>query len=547
MFQHCGLSFDKDLGVYVGKNHGVNSFTYADGSETYLLSVLDKVQDKSSLSRELQQHVRDWASLYHLSLERANLLRCFEFYGGGKASVLELGAGCGAITRYLGEQFGLVWAVEGSLARCKCIRKRCVDLDNVRVICGNFFDIPWENIEEKFDLVTLIGVLEYGSLYFSPPSDAASSTLRLAHEVLKENGLLIIAIENKFGVKYWSGCHEDHTGIVFESLQGYPSRKGPTTYGRQELEDLLRRSGFGWVDWYLPFPDYKLPDVIINAQIPELGNRYFVYNWIETPFQDRGFTKRLLLFNESLVVRELSRNNLLPELANSFLVLAYKGNPKEVSKFLGLSGSWVAKKYTLRRAPCFRKCTMLVPGDPPKIIHQRIGEQFPRVCRYKSVVQKIGEEEFVPGDLALFSIFESIVRGDFERELLQTLRAVKDFILNNFSTGLEEEGYPLVSDQAFDVILSNVVKDVKSQELHFIDREWELAEPLPIDYILFRNLLHMYYRFASYLPIKGKPMEQWIIENIQQIFPQYDYRRLVHNMEREKHIATLVASADTEG
>lgn len=210
VLQHCGFLFDKDLGVYVRKNHNVNSFTYADGSETYLLSVLDKAKDRSSLSGELQQYVKDWASLYHLSPERVNLLRCFEFSGGRKASVLELGAGCGAITRYLGEQFGLVWAVEGSLARCRCIRKRCADLDNVQIICSNFFDIPWGNVEKRFDVVTLIGVLEYGSLYFSPPSDAASLTLRIAHELLKEDGLLIIAIENKFGIKYWSGSRRSY-------------------------------------------------------------------------------------------------------------------------------------------------------------------------------------------------------------------------------------------------------------------------------------------------------------------------------------------------
>lgn len=40
--------------------------------------------------------------------------------------------------------------------------------------------------------------------------------LKKIKQLLKPNGKLLIAIENQYGLKYWCGAREDHTGIPFE-------------------------------------------------------------------------------------------------------------------------------------------------------------------------------------------------------------------------------------------------------------------------------------------------------------------------------------------
>lgn len=42
--------------------------------------------------------------------------------------------------------------------------------------------------------------------------------LNMLKPFLKENGKVLLAIENKFGLKYWCGAAEDHTGIPFVRL-----------------------------------------------------------------------------------------------------------------------------------------------------------------------------------------------------------------------------------------------------------------------------------------------------------------------------------------
>ena len=100
---------------------GQKKFSYSDGvsQEEVLRGVLRKAADLGSDSRELERHITDWVTEYHLSRKRSQLLRGFAFRRSDR--VLEVGCGCGAITRYLGETFDDVVAIEGSHARAEAL------------------------------------------------------------------------------------------------------------------------------------------------------------------------------------------------------------------------------------------------------------------------------------------------------------------------------------------------------------------------------------------------------------------------------------------
>ncbi len=54
-----------------------NNFAYSDGDneEAYVMQVIASATDTSSTSAELESHIRDWPSEYHLTSKRAHLLR----------------------------------------------------------------------------------------------------------------------------------------------------------------------------------------------------------------------------------------------------------------------------------------------------------------------------------------------------------------------------------------------------------------------------------------------------------------------------------------
>ena len=143
---------------------------------------------------------------------RANLLRPLAGNLLNQARVLELGCGCGAVSRFLAETCAGVCAVEGSSKRAAIAAARCSDLPNIQIIADHIQNLP-EDIG-KFDVVTLIGVLEYAGL-FDNGDCPALALLRKARNFLKEDGCLILALENKMGLKYFAGIPEEHLNIAW--------------------------------------------------------------------------------------------------------------------------------------------------------------------------------------------------------------------------------------------------------------------------------------------------------------------------------------------
>src|SRR3954447_20522679 len=91
--------------------------TYRDGAEEAVLGIAGAARDRSAASDEMVRAAVGWAQRYHFDPARANIVRCLDL--SPSARVLEIGAGCGPITRYLGETCALVDALEPVQARAE--------------------------------------------------------------------------------------------------------------------------------------------------------------------------------------------------------------------------------------------------------------------------------------------------------------------------------------------------------------------------------------------------------------------------------------------
>ncbi|MFT3851021.1 MAG: class I SAM-dependent methyltransferase [Propionivibrio sp.] len=292
----------------------------ANATEERLYQLIRAAQDRSLHSPELRRKGTDWPTYYHLTPLRANIVRPFrDRIAGG--SVLELGAGCGAITRYLGEQGGKVTALEGSRSRARVIGSRCADLPGVRVYCDLIQNFA---LEEKFDIVTLIGVLEYAQVYIEAPNPIATM-LHHARRFLKPGGLLLVAIENQLGLKYFAGSPEDHLGRPMYGINDSYGKTTPITFGRRELLGHIHRAGFLSSQVYLPFPDYKTPVSVIYPAGHDLDRAPAEWNpgtiAAGSVVHDRQRTPAPA-FSQEMAWHVVARNGLIADLANSFLIVA---------------------------------------------------------------------------------------------------------------------------------------------------------------------------------------------------------------------------------
>jgi SAM-dependent methyltransferase len=283
---------------------------YSDGDiEDTLLSLCESGRPM----QEILMENTDWPILYHLSDVRENVLEWYDF--DPNASLLEIGAGCGAITGLLCRKVKRVVCNDLSRRRSTINAVRNGGQGNLEIYVGNFEDLK---LEEKFDYVTLIGVLEYSGYYISHPMEGKTPYETMVERVkqfLKPGGKLIIAIENKFGMKYWSGAAEDHTAGFFDGLNNYTGVEGIRTFSKPEITKLLQKAGFGKNEFYYPMPDYKLPTAVYSEEfLPKPG----MLSDLAVAY-DRD---RYQMFDEAAAYEAVIQDGQFGYFANSFLIIS---------------------------------------------------------------------------------------------------------------------------------------------------------------------------------------------------------------------------------
>lgn len=292
---------------------------WRDGGEGEVRAIVAAAEDLSSLSDELALHDAIWETRYHLARERSYVMRVLDI--SEDAAVLEVGAGCGAVTRYLGETAATVDALEPVRERAEVARLRCRDLDSVEVFIGELDAVP---PEPAYDLIVLVGVLEYVG-----GRDDLGARVRLLGQAaarLRTGGAIACAIENRLGVQYLAGASEEHLGRPFEGLEGYP-RAGPVrTFARAELDAIFRRAGLTPRTLHV-FPDYKFARLVYDDSLLATDARPLAWRVPTFPSQASPH-HRPRLAAEALLWRGLVKADLGGEFANSFLVVAGVGeNP----------------------------------------------------------------------------------------------------------------------------------------------------------------------------------------------------------------------------
>lgn len=283
---------------------------YCDGEvEDELLQIV-----KNHNENEYEQIIKErckWPILYHLSAQRQNCVEWLEI--DKQDEILEIGAGCGAVTGCFADKCKKITCVELSKKRSIINAERNRNRDNISIYVGNFQDIS-KGLTKKYDIITLIGVLEYGQLYINSKTPYLDF-LREIKGLLKPDGKVVVAIENKMGMKYWAGCKEDHVGRFYESIENYPSNTGIRTFTKKELTELFDLAGLSNKEFYYPYPDYKFATTIYSDEyLPKKG---------ELNNNMRNFDgERIVSFDEQKAFDNIIDNGLFPEFSNSYIIVA---------------------------------------------------------------------------------------------------------------------------------------------------------------------------------------------------------------------------------
>lgn len=465
---------------------------YSDGDvEEEMLEIVKNYQEEE-FPRVIEER-GSWPIFYHLSPLRENIIEWVPMDKSMK--VLEVGSGCGAITGALSRKAGSVTCIELSKKRSLINAYRHKDCDNVTIEVGNFQDIE-RKLDTDYDFIFLIGVFEYAQGYIGTdrPYERFMEILRKHLKGNGQEGRLVIAIENKFGLKYWAGCKEDHQGLYFSGLEDYPQDTGVRTFTRRGLEKICEANKIKEYSFHYPYPDYKfMTSIYSDEYLPHRG---------ELCTNIRNFDRsRLLLFDEKNVFDTIIKEGMFPLYSNSYFLVVGKELPVKYSK------------YSNDRADEYAICTDI---RRPESGMERAGILNSTEKEVKLVVEKRGVREQAAKHVrAMKDAYEKLAaryeggkllinrcilnpKGTLSFEYVEgkSLEELFDELLDKqdlegfealFREYVERISYNAgVAITDYDLIFPNILVD--GDKWTAIDYEWTFADEIPAKEVAYRAL-----------------------------------------------------------
>ena len=497
-----------DLSHYSGED----SYSDGDIEERILESCKN---DNADL---LLKNSSNYAVFYHLSELRHNLIEWFPF--SGNEEVLEVGSGCGAMTGVFAKKAKNVVCVDLSKRRSMINAYRNKNFSNIKIIVGNFQEI--EKNLGKFDIITLIGVLEYSPSYIECENNPFVELLSMLRKHLRKDGRILIAIENKMGIKYFNGAWEDHLMRQYDGINDYLTTEIVRTFSKQELVELFTRSGYNQIHFYFPSPDYKLPDVVYSDK------------YLPKPSEIRTFGKnyqgaQFYNFYDMVINDQICNDGMFDYFSNSFLAV------------LGDDISVKYSKFSRERLPEYRIGTLIRGEAKTEVLkfalsdnarehifnikrnEDKISEFYSKInSRLYCSKGKITEEgyisEFVDGVTLQQDFYK--LRHDLNGFTELAKRYIKDY----FECPVEYM-QPFVSTREFERVFGDVTFETLSMEVtnvdsifsnlirnsdgdvYLIDYEWVFDFPIPFEYPIWRAVSILYAQYSAYLNRKTNLVE----------------------------------------
>jgi SAM-dependent methyltransferase len=261
----------------------------------------------------------------------------FPLLGLGSNSVaLDVGSGYGAVTHALSSLVGQVYSLEASPERVEFTRLRLSQerILNVHQIQGAALDPPF--CDETFDLIVVNGVLErVGELDQNGSArEVQIRFLRKLARLLKKSGVLVIGIENRFGVHMFKG-RLDNSGVSYTSLM---PRKVASLYMRYANRKKFRTTLLAGRE----YRTFTYSELGYRKLLKEAGIAQHSFSWSDPGYNEplsliplRGFLARDHILSQLTepssawkcgwrhwVKRRLACGSLLRVVASEFFIFA---------------------------------------------------------------------------------------------------------------------------------------------------------------------------------------------------------------------------------
>ena len=247
--------------------------------------------------------------LYAFSPLRENLFEWVEFEPD--ARILQIGSDYGSFTGILAARAKEVVVLDPRDENLEVNRIRHGMRENVIFVRGDLRDqVQWKVYKPKLEadvkdiMFQPFDYIVFGGFLMECKKEEAIGLLREAADYLKPGGVMLAAVENETGVRYWMGAPKQENSYLEPEFRS--------------LFEELKKTWGGNFTMYYPVPDYRYPVAVYSDHyLPETGD---VTN-ISKRYDGPGFW----FGNEEEAMAKACQNGMFTKFNNSFLGVWEKG------------------------------------------------------------------------------------------------------------------------------------------------------------------------------------------------------------------------------
>ena len=340
-----------------------------------------------------------------------------------------------------------------------------------------------ENVTETFDYITIIGLENI--------NNNLQKLFEKIKTILKPNGKLLIAMNNKYSVKNLSTQNGINKILKNENKE----------YKLDDVIKNLNDSGFNNKKIYYPLTDYKFTNVIFTDEHKISKNelsRNIVYNSEES----------IKFFEENDMIDKLIEDNIeLKQFLNSFFIEAFNGDYVDNEIKLVTFSNMRKNKYKIKTIVKKDYVYKYPDSDESKEHIENVKKNIDIMLKSKLKTIDSYDEEKIISKYVEYDTFDKVIIQTVKRDKNKALELIKKFkenLLENLEEGQKNKNVFDKYSIKYDTEIIDNMKFTKyglwdlifqncfyiDENFYFYDQEW-IEENVPIEFILYRAIKYI--------------------------------------------------------
>ena len=398
------------------------------------------------------------------------------------------------------------------------------------------------NIQGEYDYITLIGTFEYAPTIIKEEK-SYSGLLRKLKEYLKPNGKILLAVDNRIGVKYLVGGKSKYYNYIFEGIESEIRNNKPNLLLKSDIEKFIEEAKFENYKFYYPLPDYRNTTTIFTDEfLPKSNHSKIVY---PVTYEDSS----IVVYNEVNMIKQICDNSDFPNFTNSYLVEISNAKIENDIKFVN---------YNIFRKDKYKLILTMKKDSVEKIAdNNQAKEHINKIEQYieklrnldfeviENVKQERIQSDYIDAEELDKKLVNLIKHGNIEdayeqinnwyefiKQRLEKEPAEGEDVFEKYKIEVPneiKEKMQFVKNGYIDLSFENIF--CKDDKYLFYDQEWYI-ENIPLEFILYRAFNNLY-------AYNNSKLEQKISK--EEMFEKYNLTELLEYFEQlEKQIQSEI-------